>query len=372
MLAVGLGFGLNSGWGGSVANAQPAAATPSGLDRITEIYLSSDWSEIDEALAQAKAAQRSLNTAERERLGNMEEAIETHQGEWWSNYTGGTSGAAAVEVFGRGFTVNRISSEWPPRMMTSNRWVDLGKYERVNVITGINVSMNPMLRQNSQRPDPAQTYRYQPQTEADGFNRWHWYQIGYFYPAAALGGERAGRLRDLQPSEFDQLCHFFGHLTIYSHSKPSTRRSGLFNARVNWFPDPSPANLHHRAQHVFVALLVNDILNHPEAWPSVHLPATVPADHIELNTADYILSHWGRWSYEEAERFADLARNLEREQADTIITSLGRVELANDLEAFLVANQDRTAQIQRERWITRRLNELIEAGLTDLPDPEFE
>ena len=350
----------------------PREAAQQAYLEYEQAYLMGDWDQVE---AMQKGVSRKQSMLDRDQRQNLKYIRETTPGfrpEWWDKCASPTPVSFAAEIWDKKFIANYKPSDHLGLQSVQ----PTGKYRVTRSgkikadIDGLDiiVTWKPQLIDN---PDPASGKLAEEHglTLGDMAEVIAWHELGHNYVTTALPLDDAVKLYSEYTELFSHLQEFYADLTALHHASPKAKRIQLF-IRLHGLDYYDAGQQHTRAGHGIGALLLVDMLNNPEAWPSVRFPPAVPEQQIELNTIIYVYENWRPdWTVTEVRRFTDLIDGFIKKQGDSTLRRKGQFNLPNRLKFELMVDQDRKMQDRRDAWVAKRLQALIASGRAD-PMPE--
>jgi len=344
---------------------QAAAEAQVIFEQLSDAYLHNRWDEIGEHLQTLRRHRRALTREQRAELDYITRHHEDYRPDWWDHLSRLEENSFEAEIWGRDFWANYyptrelgLQAVIPEREFNPRT----GEYEITDL--KVIVTWKPLLVDNE---DPAEgrLAKIHDCRLADLAEFICWHELGHNYITVNVPMAANLELYQNHSELYSTLHEYYADLTALYHCSPRARRVVLM-FRLEELDNYDPGEPHRRGEHAIGAILLADILDNPEAWPSVHLPPSIPSRQVELNTIIYIYEHMEtQWSVAEDIRVRELASEYVLRHGERTFRSKGEITLPNDLKFSLMSRDDREDQRTRDQWVTSKLSELAEAGRTD-------
>jgi len=347
--------------------AERAEAAATTFDRMAAAYLQNDWSGVEEASKELRRTYRLLDPADQRIYRDLSRGYKGFEPDWWEHTMSPAKTEFPAEIWDK-----RFLARYEPSGALGFQGVR-GKGEYVRTREGyeykiteleIFVTWKPNLVNN---PDPAggRLAQRMGYTLSDLAEVIVWHELGHNFMTGSLSVDVNVELYTNYRLLYSHLQEFFADLTALYHTSPKARRAVL-QLRLNELDRYDEAGAHNRAAHGIGALLLADVLQNRDQWPSIHLPPVVPEQQPELNTIIYVYENWAKdWSLDEALRLRELAREFVRERGDKTFRAKGEFDVGNGTKFSLMVSQDRRHQARRDAWVSKQLASLIKQGKTD-------
>lgn len=352
--------------------ADPRQAVQQTYLEYEEAYLSGDWDKVEKMQKDVQRKQAMLDRDQKQNLKYIRDTVDGFQPEWWDNCSSPTPVSFPAEIWDKKFIANyKPSDHLGLQSVQATGQYRVSRSGKIKAdIDGLNiiVTWKPQLIDN---PDPAsgQLAEAHGLTLGDVAEVIAWHELGHNYVTTALPLEHVVTLYSEHQLLFSHLQEFYADLTALHHSSPRAKRIQLF-IRLHGLDYYDAGQPHTRAGHGIGAILMVDMLNNPEAWPSVRFPPAVPGQQVELNTIIYVYENWETdWTVAEVRRFTGLIEGFIKKQGDRTLRRKGEFNLPNRLKFDLMVAQDGKMQQRRDAWIAKQLEGLIASGRAD-PMPE--
>lgn len=352
--------------------ADPRQAVQQAYLEYEEAYLTGDWDKVEKMQKDVQRKQAMLDRDQKQNLKYIRDTVDGFQPEWWDNCASPTPVSFPAEIWDKKFIANyKPSDHLGLQSVQATGKYRVSRSGKIKAdIDGLNiiVTWKPQLIDN---PDPAsgQLAEEHDLTLGDVAEVIAWHELGHNYVTTALPLDHAVALYTEHGLLFSHLQEFYADLTALHHASPRAKRIQLF-IRLNGLDYYDAGQPHTRAGHGIGAILMVDMLNNPEAWPSVRFPPAVPEQQVELNTIIYVYENWKPdWTVTEVRRFTGLIEGFIKKQGDRTLRRKGEFNLPNRLKFDLMVAQDGKMQERRDAWIAKQLEGLIASGRAD-PMPE--
>jgi len=335
-------------------------------EAMAKAYLSGrQMDEIDEMYKEMRRHTRYLSREQREAMRHMREMAPTYRPSWWSGTKKQDKNSFEAEIWGRKFWANYVPTRelglqavFPKEEFNQRT----GEFEVVDLI--ILVTWKPLMVDS---PDPAQgrLAREHKYTLGDIAEIIIWHELGHNYITENLSTRDNIELYEKHDKLYSTLHEYFADMCALYHSTPKGRRIAL-QFRLDGLDYYTPDQEHCRASHGIGAIVIADMLENPDAWPSVRFPPKVPERQAEVNTIIYIYENLSPdWTVQEDMRLQELAKDYIMKHGERTFRDRGEITLPNKLKYNLMITEDRENQAQRDNWVTGKLDELIKSGRAD-------
>lgn len=335
--------------------------------RTVKAYLDSDLELFSNLAKDATKKRVLLSPTQRGDLIYMQKTAKSFRPKWWGNCLSPSNISFNATIWGDQFVAN-----YQPSMALGSQRIRLrGKYVRQGNsveyrVDGVDVivSWQPTLV-NSRNAARGKLAEIHGTTHGDMGEVIVWHELGHNYITNSLSLDHVVELYKNHPLLYNHLQEFYADMTSVYHASPHARRPALMFrlGLLDYYDELEP---HTRGAHAVGAIVLAEILQDIDKWPSVHLPPEPPKQQAELNTIIYVYEHWAAsWSVAQDRILRDLAMNFMRREGRNVLRSRGMVLLANKLKISLMAAQDRHRQKQRDAWVVTQLQVAKNAGRTD-------
>lgn len=344
-------------WSGPALGGSPAPAAYAAYRRAVDAYLLNRWSELKEALAALRPHYAQLPPASRGNVDYIRRAAEDCRPDWWPQCGSTRKVSFKARIWDRAIKVNYVPSE------TLGMQIPLGVRNGRFVVV---VSWRP---EYVDSPAPAAGWGSPALglTYGDIGEAIVWHELGHNYITAFLPVATTTRLNEKNPDLFHHLQEFYADLTSLYHCSAKARPVSLL-VRLGGIQARATEDPHTRAGWAIGSLWLADVLANRARWPSVRLPASVPADEAERQTIVHMIEKMDkRLTLEEDRALRELIRHFVYTRGDQVLRDQGRVLLGNGQAFFLLAEADQQAQAQRNQWVEAQLRKIIAGGLTTQP-----
>lgn len=346
-------------------NAEAANAAQAMYDQLSTAYLTNDWAEVARLSREARRHRRGFSREQRANVDYITRNYESYRPDWWDNTSRTDENSFEAEIWGREFWANYYPTDelGLQAVIPETRFNrDTGEVEIVDL--KVIVTWKPHLVDNE---DPAggRLSKMHDFRMGDLAEFIIWHELGHNYITENVPMAANIELYEDYSDLYSTLHEYFADLTALYHCSPRARRVVLM-FRLTELDAYDPNESHRRGEHAIGAILLADMLENPDAWPSVHFPPAVPQDQIELNTIIYIYEHLDtEWSVAQDTRLREFAEEYIMEHGERTFRSKGEVRLPNRLTFNLMAGDDREDQAERDQWVKEKLEALIASGRAD-------
>lgn len=337
-----------------------------------QAYLTSDWDKVEQMQKDVHRAQAMLDRDQKQNLRFIRDTAGGFRPDWWDRCASPTPVSFPAEIWDKKFIANyKPSDQLGLQSVQATGKYRVSRSGKIKAdIDGLNiiVTWKPQLIDN---PDPAsgQLAEEHGLTLGDMAEVIAWHELGHNYVTTALPLDHAVALYSEHGLLFSHLQEFYADLTALHHASPRAKRIQLF-IRLNGLDYYDAGEPHTRAGHGIGAILLADMLQNPDQWPSVRFPPAVPEQQVELNTIIYVYENWKPdWTVSEVRRFTELVEGFIKKQGDSTLRRKGEFRLSNGAKFELMVDRDGKNQNRRDAWIAKQLGVLIKSGRAD-PMPE--
>ncbi|MBN1554117.1 MAG: hypothetical protein JXA11_05185 [Phycisphaerae bacterium] len=336
-------------------------------ERLVGVYMKAKWTEFKDQYKEWPKMRLKLSSRQRRDVIYMRSTAEEFHPSWWKYTRSPKNCSFKAQIWGRWFTANYMPSQ---TLLGEQRAVGIRR-GRLQIVVSWQPTYvdnpKPFTNNNSFHvfiPD-AKDYDFTIGTMAEVIV---WHELGHNYVNLNLPLQQIIRLYNDYTYLFHHLQEFYADLTALYHAGPPGR---LFTMRLRMMNlvDYEESSIHTRGcAHAVGALLTAKFLSEPDKWPSVHFPGKVPPEEVERYTILYLYRHIEpSWTLAEDRQLREFINVWVRNQGEKALRRKGRVSLPNGQTMMLLAGQDREYQRQRDRWIQRKLEEIIAAKRADDP-----
>ncbi len=365
------------GFGASITMAEPTeeemlakvkAEAAQEYAKLEIAYMTGEWDGLETKLKTMPPRLRlMLEKDAKDNMAYMLKALPAYRPTWWRNVSSSSNVSFSAEIWGRRFTANYMPSEslGEQAVIPEGRWVRTKDgYEGVITKLNVIVSWKPSLVDNPKAAD-GKLAEIQGTKLGDIAESIIWHELGHNYITTNLTLSHVVELYKSHTILFQHLQEFYADLTSIYHSAPYSQRVQLF-IRLDGLDYYDEEGAHTRASHAIGSLLMADMLENPDKWPSVHFPPSVPKKQVELNTIIYIYERWNpEWTLAEHRRLRDLVDTFIKRHGEATLRSRGVAPLPNNLKFALMVGKDRENQEARDKWTTEKLEAIIKSDRAD-------
>ncbi len=335
---------------------------------LVQAYLKNDWDKLQELTRAIRRHNRFFDRDQRDDVAYIQKSADDFRPGWWDKCASASNISFQAEIWNRPLMANYM----PTRAIGFQAVQPEGEYRRNRkgelepVITKLNVivSWKPGMV-NSNSPGTGKLAEIHAMRHGDLGEVIVWHELGHSYITNYLPLQHVIELYTEHAMLFSHLQEFYADLTAIKHSSPRARRFALM-LRLEGLDRYDESEEHARASHAIGAMILHEILQNPEDWPSFHFPPEVPKQQVELNTIIYLYEHMDpNWSLKEARALRELAGDFISKSGEKTLRSRGVAPLPGDRKFSLMAGQDHEYQAQRDDYVAQRLKSLIDSGRAD-------
>lgn len=348
--------------------AKPLDPADTAYQAITEAFLHDKWDELADLLKDGRRYKRSFDRQQRLDYDYIQKSMKDFQPKWWPKCSSSSNISFQAEIWNRPLMANYM----PTRELGAQAVQAEGEYRRNRkgqyeaVVTKLNVivTWKPSMV-DSNTPGTGKLAKVFHLTLGDLGEVIVWHELGHCYITNYLPMQQVLELYKNYKMLFNHLQEFYADLTALYHTSPKSRRVTLLLRLdgLDYYDDSEP---HARASHAIGSLVLMEVINHPDDWPSMHFPPAVPKQQAELNTIIYLYEHMDPdWSVKEARALRELAGDFIKRSGELTLRHRGVLPLPNRLSFSLMAGQDHKYQTQRDEYVSKKLEQLIASGRAD-------
>ncbi len=341
-----------------------AALANQAFTALSQAYLTNDPDAFEQHRQTLRRYTRHLDRQQKRDLSAMQRSIKDIRPDWWEKTQSVRPVSFKAEIWGRTFTAN-----YKPQDTTGVQFlVPVYEHDRYGFPhlkdVAVVVSWRPG---HVDSPAPAsgkigETHGY---TNGDLAEVIVWHELGHNYISNNFNLRQKIELYTQHETLYHHLQEFYADATALAHTSPKARRAVL-QMRLHGLGSYNRNGAHDRAAHAIGAIVLAQILENPQDWPSFHLPPSVPKQQVELNTIIYCYETMDpNWTYAEATALQDLIKDYIKKHGDKTFRTMGEVQLPDDQTMMLLSMADSRLQPERDQWMARKLQAAIDAGHAD-------
>jgi hypothetical protein len=340
-------------------------------EELVQAYLKNDWDKLDELTRSIRRHTRFFDRDQRNDVAYIQKSINDFRPRWWDKCASTSNISFQAEIWNKPLLANYMPTRaigfQAVQAEGSYRKNRQGEYEPYITKLNVIVSWKPGLV-NSQTPGTGKLAEIHEMKNGDLGEVIVWHELGHCYITNYLPLQHVIELYSEHGMLFSHLQEFYADLTSIQHSSPRARRFALM-LRLDGLDHYDESEEHARASHGIGALILHQVLQDPDAWPSFHFPPAVPKQQVELNTIIYLYEHMDPdWSLKEARALRELAGDFISKSGEKTLRARGVAPLAGDMSFSLMAAQDHQYQAQRDAYVAKCLQTLIDSGRADKPE----
>ncbi len=335
--------------------AQKAAQECAG--KVIDSYMHNKWEDLTKELRFSGKHFSYMTRENRIALSYIRKAAKAHRPKWWKSCRSSSNTSFKASMWGRDFWANYIPSEM------------LGAMAPVGIRNGkliIVVTWKPSLVDST---EPAEGYLSKAHglTKGDIAEAIVWHELGHTYVTNFLPLRHVFKLYEDHYILFGHLQEFYAEMTSVHHSSPLARRAAML-FRIDSLDDYRESDGHTRAAYAIGALILAEVLNKPDQWPSFHLPPKVPEKNIERETIVYLYEHVDpNFTLAEDKTLREFFGKFIKAHGQSVLKSKGKIPLGSKLVFKLMSGDDREHQAKRNAWVKKKLEGAIKSGRADKP-----
>ncbi len=324
---------LVSGTPGADAPGKTPADDSALYERIVKLYLDGQWEELETDLAAKATALAKLPKEQAADVAYIKQAVADGRPAWWKAVKAGKKTPLKVTVWGK-----TITTAFDPA----------GKS---NVQT--NVTNGVITQTMTWKPDEMDN----PAGAEHGFSKGElthlgiWQIFGSAEVMLSVPIETQSRLNEAERLLLNRYTDLRSEAAGIYYSSPRARRWGLWLACAGYMDKYAKVQTIQGRKSIG-AMLMAEVLGHPERYPSIKLPKDVPAENAEEKLADFLKN----WMEKHAVTLAE-DKSL-REAIKSFAASnsekgwkAGQAILPNGLTMALDPAADKGPREKREAWV---------------------
>ena len=333
---------------------------------MTKAYMEADWATFDEENKLFTKHNRGLTKEQRADIAYVRGAATDHRPTWWTRCRSSENVSFKASIWNKPFTANYMPSEMLG--ITAPIGVQNGKL-MVIVSWRPNYVDDPKKYSNDNLMgvyiEDAEKHKFTMSQMAEAIV---WHELGHNYVSISLPLKHVITLYERYGMLYSHLQEFFAELTALYHVSPPARVF-LLKMRQGDFRRYDDAEPHTRGcSHGIGALLLSKVMQEKEKWPSFHMPGKVPEENVERNVILYMYDQLpDRLTFHEERQLREWLGKWARTKGDAVLRSKGKVQLENGQQYAIMANDDRTLQPKRDKWVKAQLEKLIASKQVDDP-----
>ena len=321
-----------------------ASAEPAGIyDRAVSAYLTGKWGELD-TLLRAPGELAALPAAQTADLAYIRQSVAESCPAWWRQSKEQKMFTFPLIVWERKFTA--VFDPGAKSGLQAN-------------YSGSQVSLT-LSWGTADMDSPAHAEHGFSKGELAALGIWVTLGMAKSWAEIPLSTWRG--IKDADQPRIQRYLDFRGNVTGVYYAPPRSRHWGLFLFSLAYLEKYAkmPTVMSRRA---LGAMFAAEVAAHPERYPSLPLPKTLPADGAEaklvLHLKDWIEKHGWTLAEDRALREATRALAVANENS-TLQSSL--VKLANGTMVSLDPAADTPYRQKRDAWIWARVNKMGPGG----------
>lgn len=344
---------------------EDAAQAEAVYQEYEQAYLNGEMDKVKEMHLAIRSKQRHLSRDKQSAIRHMHRTAPTYRPKWWAGTKKQEKNSFKAEIWGKKFYANYV----PSRELGLQAVYPEQKYNRRTnqwevVDLTILVTWKPLMVDSTEAAEGklAEIHGYKLGDIAEVIV---WHELGHNYLTETISTQNNVELYQNYSDLYSTMHEYFADLAAIYHGTPRSRKVAL-HFRLDELDYYTRDSSHCRGAHGIGAILITDMLTHPEKWPSVHFPPAVPKQQIELNTIIYVYENLpAKWTAQEDIRLQKLAEEFVMKQGKRTFKAKGEIPLQNRLKFKLMAGEDSENQAKRDQWIKEKLNKLIQEGRAD-------
>jgi hypothetical protein len=303
---------------------------------VVKNYMEGRWEALEKTLKEKVRELGQLSTEEQAAVATIRLALREGRQDWWATTKAGTKGQIMPVIWGR-----KIPVQFDPRV----------KYgSDIKMKNGLMMLIAGWAGADMDSTEPT------PQgfTKGDAACLTAWSNLGTVDSWSQLRGGNQGQK--------ERYLEFRGKVTGMAYGTPGARRYGMWSC-LSSFTEENPKSATRMSRRAIGTMFMEEVLTHPEAFPSITLPATLAAENAEgtLGLALAAVVAKQPWTFAED----TLIRTAVKQLAATNgvkANSTGILTLPNKLTMALDPRADEELAVERSRWIKEQFDKVKGAG----------
>ncbi len=331
-------------------------------DDLVDAYMHNRWEELEQLAATIRRYQRFHDRQQRLDVRYIQSTDSSFRPKWWDKCSHPSNVSFKAELWDRPLMANYM-----PGQDLGAQAVSIQSYvrnRRYYYDLKVIVTWKPSMV-NSDTPATGKLAEIHDVKLGDIGEVIVWHELGHCYITNYLPNDHVVELYREHKILFSHLQEFYADLTAIYHASPGARRVALM-LRLDGLDRYNESQQHARASHAIGSLILLEVLDNPDDWPSFHFPPAVPDQQVELNSIIYLYEHMDPdWSLNEARALRELVGDFIKKSGEKTLRARGVVPLPNKLKFSILAGQDRKHQAARDAYVAKKLKALIAAGRAD-------
>lgn len=320
------------------AAALRAAPAPSAdvHSRALELYLNGKWDELSTFLNSNAGAVAKLPPPDKADVDYIRRSMLECKPAWWKQCKAGEKIHFRPLVWG-----HSIVAAYDAQPQTNIR---------LNFVNGAASAVFSWDAKEMDNPEPIKELPF-TKGEKQGLDIWG--LIGIADSDANIAPHFQLSMTDAQRAALNRFLDFRANITGTYYATPPARRLAIWLSISAWSHeyDQAPTMVSRRCVGI---LLVEEVLGHPEAFPSVPWPEMPPAEGAQSKMV-WALQEWIRnhpLPLAEDRAFRDAVKSFAAANAsEPRFRQTGQITLPNGLSIALDPAADKPLETQRDAWI---------------------
>jgi hypothetical protein len=327
-------------------------------DQLVDHYMKGRLAKVAESRKLWRRHWPLLRRDQRLDINFIKQHLDQVRPSWWDKCRSSGRVTFTVEIWGRDFKANYV----PSGMLGAQGVIGVSRSGTILVI----VTWRPQMVDSPQPVEGLLAKRHGI-TEGHMAEAIVWHELGHNYITRFLPLKHVVVLYQRHERMFYRLQEFYADLTSLYHSSPQAQKVALL-MRLRELEGTSETDPHVPAAHAIGALLLNEVMRNPKAWPSFHLPGDIPSEDVERETIAYMYRNLeGDLTLKEHRALRDFIKRFTKTQGEKVLRRRATVMLPGGMQMKLLPEDDREWQPKRDAYVKKRLALLIKQGLTDKP-----
>ena len=337
---------------------------------VRSAFMQSNWKQFDK-LINAKANKRypaKLRGTDKTDFKYMKSARRKAEPKWWKHCDSKTPASFTAKIWSKRFKINYKPSE----SLGLQRQVELEDGSLAVIVCWRPQYMGEHRIMSGRAIEKMLNHSY-PHIEADKFSYNNlattvaWHELGHNYITKSLPEAHIRKLYEDHRELFKNLQELYADLTVLHHGPTASKLfTMMFRAPSLMFYNQFECHA-RGCGHAVGALLLSEILKNPKKWPSFKFPGIWPKLDIERFAIAYTFANLSKknWTFAEDKALASLVKGWCKQYGDKALRTKGKIFLRNGLKMNIVANEDYKLQLERDKWVAKKLTGLKKKGKTD-------
>jgi hypothetical protein len=313
--------------GGMMCGTAPASPL---YTEVVKNYMEGRWEVLEKTLKEKVRELGQLSTEEQAAVATIRLAVREGRQDWWTTTKAGTKGQIMPIIWGR-----KISVQFDPKVKYGSD-IKMKNGSMMLIAGWVGTDMDNM----EKTPGGF--------TKGDVACLTAWSNLGIVDSWSQLPGGSQGQK--------DRYLEFRGKVTGMAYGTPGARRYGMWSC-LSSFTEENPKSPTRMSRRAIGTMFMEEVLTHPESYPSVTLPGTLAAENAEgtLGLALATVVAKQPWTFAEDNLIRTAVKQLAAMNG-VKANSTGVITLPNKLTMSLDPRADEALAAERGKWIKEQFD----------------